>query len=160
MGTFDTDNGWDDDDEQDGPEPTGNPNSSTMRQLRAADRAKGKRIKELEGELADLRRSGRDRSIKDVLGARGLNPKIAAFIPGDIEPNEDAVSKWLDEYGDLFGPAPAATSDPEPPSAADLRQMDSVMAGATVPANQEQMAQRIANASSVEELNAVIFGRQ
>jgi hypothetical protein len=32
-----------------------------------------------------------------------VNPKIAAFIPQDIDLTEESLSTWLSEYGDVFG---------------------------------------------------------
>lgn len=157
MGMYDTTE-WDDEhDEQD---EGGNPNSSAMRQLRAADKAKAKRIKELEEQLSSLSKSSRERSIKDVLDGRGLNPKIATFIPPDIEPTEDAVSKWLDEYGELFGAAPQQQASAVPPDQiAALRQMDAIMAQTSSPAGADEVRSRIANAESPEELDRIIFGQ-
>ena len=46
--------------------------------LRKADRAKSKRIKELESELENLRKFQRDSVISSVLSEKGVNPKIAS----------------------------------------------------------------------------------
>jgi hypothetical protein len=40
---------------------------------------------------------------KDALASRGVNSKIASFIPQDIDPTEESVSKWLEDYADVFG---------------------------------------------------------
>ena len=72
-------------------------------QLRKVNRSLEKRAKELEQELSGLKSQTRQRTVKDVLQAKGLNPKIAALIPHDIEPSDEALLKWVDEYGDVFG---------------------------------------------------------
>lgn len=149
MGRFDAEVDTDDyeDDEVDS-------GTQAMRQLRKADKAKAKRIAELEEQLNSLSASTRERSVKDALEGRGLNPKIAAFIPKDIEPTDEAVGKWLDEYGDVFGATPKAEVDPESMSA--LEDMDAVMQQASTPAGREQIEQRIADAKSPEELMTVL----
>jgi len=50
-------------------------------QLRKVNRSLEKRAKELEQELSGLKSQTRQRTVKDVLQAKGLNPKIAALIP-------------------------------------------------------------------------------
>lgn len=130
--------------------------SQAMRQLRAADRAKAKRIAELEAQVTSLSESTRERSVKDALASRDLNPKIAAFIPKDIEPTDEAVGKWLDEYGDVFGAGGKTTSTVDPDSVAALQGMDAVMQEASTPAGREQIEQRIADAKSPEELMQIL----
>lgn len=72
-------------------------------QLRKANKQKDKQLKEIQAELAELRKEKRDRTIKETLTTRGVNPKIAAFIPQDIDLTEESLSNWLAEYGDVFG---------------------------------------------------------
>jgi hypothetical protein len=72
-------------------------------QLRKANKQKEKQLKEIQAELSELRKEKRDRTIKETLTSRGVNPKIAAFIPQDIDLTEESLSTWLSEYGDVFG---------------------------------------------------------
>ena len=72
-------------------------------QLRKANKQKDKQLKEIQSELAELRKEKRDRTIKETLTSRGVNPKIAAFIPQDIDLTEESLSNWLAENGDVFG---------------------------------------------------------
>ena len=72
-------------------------------QLRKANKQKEKQLKEIQIELSELRKEKRDRTIKETLTSRGVNPKIAAFIPQDIDLTEESLSTWLSEYGDVFG---------------------------------------------------------
>jgi len=72
-------------------------------QLRKANKQKEKQLKEIQVELSELRKEKRDRTIKETLTSRGVNPKIAAFIPPDIDLTEESLSTWLSEYGDVFG---------------------------------------------------------
>jgi len=88
----------DDDDFLDEDQP-----QDVVRQLRKVNKTLEKRLKELEVETNTYKTQTRQRTVKDVLASKGINPKVAAFIPQDIEITEEAVSKWLDEYGDVFG---------------------------------------------------------
>ena len=72
-------------------------------QLRKANKQKDKQLKEIQQELAELRKEKRERTIKETLTSRGVNPKVAAFIPQDIDLTEESLSNWLNEYGDVFG---------------------------------------------------------
>jgi hypothetical protein len=54
--------------------------TDVVSQLRKVNRALEKRAKELEQELSGIKTQTRQRTVKDVLQAKGLNPKISAFI--------------------------------------------------------------------------------
>lgn len=151
---------WDDDDDDLDNEEQRSQDSTAMRELRKADRAKAKRIAELEAQLTSLSGAARERTVTEVLQARNLNPKIAAFIPADVEATEDAVGKWLDEYGDVFGVATQAEPSEEEAQAtlAQLRQIDTMASGLHVPPGVTDLAAKIASVNSKEELDALIFG--
>jgi hypothetical protein len=74
-----------------------------VKQLRKAAKQKDKELQELRSQLKTLSKGQRERAIKDVLASRGVNSKIATFIPQDIDPTEESLSKWLDDYADVFG---------------------------------------------------------
>lgn len=149
----------DDDDEPETEDQRGN-DSSAMRELRKADRAKAKRIAELESQLASLTGAERSRTVKEVLQARNLDPKIATLIPSDVEATEDAVGKWLDEYGDVFGrPQERTLSDKEEQAVlAQMRQVDSLTDGLRIPPEVSDLSARINAVQTREELDALIFG--
>ncbi len=71
-------NYWDDEDDLD------NENNLTgddlVKKLRKAKRADEKRIKELTEQLETLSKSQRERLVKEVLEAKGVNPKAARLI--------------------------------------------------------------------------------
>ena len=95
----DRDNYWDDEEEEfDDSSFQGN-ETDLVKQLRKIDRAQKKRIKELEQNLGDLTKSQRERILRDVFSSRGVNSKIAAFVPSDVEATEEAVNAWLDKIG-------------------------------------------------------------
>ena len=89
--------------------------------LRKAHRAATRKLKEMEKALAErdeqlksLSKQVRGSSISEVLQAKGVNPKVAKLIPDDVEPNAESVTKWLDEWADVFNitvPDSADTSD-------------------------------------------------
>lgn len=82
--------------------------------LRKANKQKDKQLKEIQAELAELRKEKRDRTIKETLSARGVNPKIASFIPQDIDLTEESLSKWLEENGEVFGVSSQNSNQPNP----------------------------------------------
>jgi hypothetical protein len=74
-----------------------------VKQLRKASKQKDKELNELKAQFESLNSAQRERAIKDALASRGVNSKIASFIPQDIDPTEESVSKWLEDYADVFG---------------------------------------------------------
>lgn len=102
-------NGYDDDDDDfdfDG--------GDALSKVRKADRAKAKRIKELEDVLAEREKSLAELNgkvkvtgVSEILKARGANPALAKYaLKDDVEPSEEAVDAWLSENGSLFGYQP------------------------------------------------------
>ena len=83
-----------------------------VKQLRKASKQKDKELQELRSQFESLSKGQRERAIKDALAARGVNGKIAAFIPQDIDPTEESVSKWLEDYADVFGIEVSQTQTP------------------------------------------------
>jgi hypothetical protein len=75
--------------------------SEGIKNLRKQYETQAETIKALNAELETFRASQREGAVKSALKAKGLNEKIAAFYQG--EASEDAVSKWVDEYADVFG---------------------------------------------------------
>ena len=121
-----------------------------VKKLRKADRAKEKRIKELETELSGLRSVQREASIKSVLESKGVSPKIAKFTPQDIEPSSEALEAWIDENAEIFGLQ--KVEQQEAPDLAALRQIDAVTANAQSPAGMDDLSLRIDQAESYEDI--------
>jgi hypothetical protein len=133
-----------------------------VRQLRKVNKTLEKRLKELEVETNTYKSQTRQRTVKDVLASKGINPKVAAFIPQDIEITEEAVSKWLDEYGDVFGVKTEEASK-ESNSASNFnpalqaqKRINDVVSSGEAPGFEEDMASKILNAKSADELNAIM----
>ena len=143
----------DDIDFEDGPQ-------DVVKQLRKVNRTLEKRLKELEQEANTAKAQNRQRTVKDVLTSKGVNPKIAAFIPQDLDVTEEAVNNWLNEYGDVFGIKTDGEKDDAPASAnpalAAQKRINDVVSSSQAPAFDEDVAFRIANAKSAEELSAIM----
>lgn len=153
---------WEDDDfdledESEQPRKAEN-NNDLVRQLRKAQRAADKRAKELETELLSLRSAQRENVIKSVLESKGLNPKVAKFIPTDISPDEDAINQWIGEYGDVFGIAQVVQEQKSSPDLATLRQIDAVTQGAVTPDKIENLLLRLDQADSAQDIINMIHG--
>jgi len=136
--------------------------NNVLRELRKQNKSKDKQIKELQEQLSGLSKNVRERSVKDVLTARGLNPKISAFIPEGIS-SEEEVTAWVDEYGDVFGATPAVQEESPAgdnrPELADLSRISETQrSGQPYDSDPAQLASRISSATSPEELNKLLFG--
>jgi hypothetical protein len=154
---------WEDDDD-DFETSQSKGSTDVLKELRKANRAKEKQLKELQDQLTQMQSSVRERSVKDVLESKGLNSKIAAFIPKEITSADD-VAAWVDQYGDVFGATSAvdsseAESSPaqfNPELAALNRIAQAQSSGQPFSSDPTQIAAQIASASSVEELNMLLF---
>ncbi len=132
--------------------------TDVVSQLRKVNRSLEKRAKELEQELNGLKTQTRQRTVKDVLQAKGLNPKIAAFIPQDIDTSEEALNNWLIEYGDVFGIQAPTEEKPAQKSPEVLAQarINNMVATGTAPDIDEDAFAKIASAKSKEDLDALL----
>ena len=139
---FDTDNGND-----------------LVKQLRKANKQKEKELAELKAQYESLAKANRERAIKDALASRGVNSKIAAFIPQDIDPTEESVSKWLEDYADVFGyetQSNQATPNVDPKQAAAYQRMTNAVEQGATPEFQADIHRKLMNANSREELDEII----
>lgn len=157
---------WYDDDEFDFEDeveqnPTRGRNDDVLRKVRKAERAKDKQLKELQAELENLRKFQREVTVSKVLQEKGVNPKIAAFIPADLEPTPDALNSWLEQYGDVFGVAtqPQQQANINPNDLAALRQIDAVTSNAISPDDVNDSFSIINNAQSREELLEFLYSQ-
>jgi hypothetical protein len=146
---------YDYEDDDDFTEDTSN---DLVKQLRKASKQKDKELQELRSQFESLSKGQRERAIKDALAARGVNGKIAAFIPQDIDPTEESVSKWLEDYADVFGIEVSQTQTPNvnPADAAAYKRMTNSADSGTSPEHNGDIMQKLMNANSKEELDDVI----
>ena len=142
---------YDDEDDDFGNEP-----QDVVKQLRKVNRTLEKRLKELETEASTLKTQTRQRTVKDVLSAKGINPKVAAFIPQDIDTTEEAVSAWLTEYGDVFGVQTSEETQAKIATTDAQRRIQNVMESGTPPGVDEDSLARILNATSAADLSAIL----
>jgi hypothetical protein len=129
-----------------------------VKQLRKASKQKDKELNELKAQFESLNKSQRERAIKDALASRGVNSKIASFIPQDIDPTEESVSKWLEDYADVFGIEVSQTQTPNvnPNDVAAYKRMTNSADSGVSPEHNGDIMQRLMNANSKEELDDVI----
>ena len=104
----------------------------------------------------------RERTVKEVLEKKGVNPKAVRLILKDLDTvNEESVNNWLDDNGDLFG----LTQSQEASKVSDidraaLRQQDSVTQGALTPDRAEDLNMKLNNAESAEEIISLLRSQQ
>jgi hypothetical protein len=129
-----------------------------VKQLRKASKQKDKELAELRSQFESLSKGQRERAIKDALASRGVNSKIASFIPQDIDPTEESVSKWLEDYADVFGIEVSQTQTPNinPADAAAYKRMTNSADSGASPEHNGDIMQKLMNANSKEELDDVI----
>ena len=129
-----------------------------VKQLRKAAKQKDKELAELRDKFEGLSKAQRERSIKDALERRGVNQKISAFIPQDIDPTEESVSKWLEDYADVFGIelGQNQTTNVDPADIAAYKKMTGTADAATSPERGADVMSRLMNANSKEELDQII----
>jgi hypothetical protein len=154
-------NYWDEDeDDQDTDTDTQMDGSDLLKKLRKAKRNDEKRIKELTEQLEGLSKSQRERTVKDVLEKKGVNPKAQRLILKDLEDiSEESVNNWLDDNGDLFGLTREPEANPEQElNRAALRQQDVVTQLGTTPDKAQDLLNRVMNAANAEELTSLIQG--
>lgn len=151
---------WEDEDDDLDYTPSFDSDTDLVKKLRKANRLQEKKIKDLETNLGSLTKAQRERIIKDTFASKGVNAKIATFVPADLEASEDAISAWLDEHGDVFGVQAPQKTELSQQDIANLRQMDAVIQNSISPDKAEDLAMRIANAASAEELNAILYSQQ
>ena len=135
--------------------------SDLLKKLRKAKRNDEKRIKELTEQLEGLSKSQRERTVKEVLEQKGVNPKAQRLILKDLDDiTEESVNNWLADNGDLFGlTQPEATQEQQLNRAA-LRQQDMVTQLGMTPDRADDLLNRINNAETAEELQAIIYSQQ
>ncbi len=92
---------WEDDEED--VIPSQQSESDLLKQLRKELKNKSKMLSEMEGQLSSIKTEQRHNVIKSVLESKGVSPKIAKFIPQDIEANPDVIDNWIAENADIFG---------------------------------------------------------
>jgi hypothetical protein len=154
-------NYWDeDDDDLDTDNEAQMDGSDLLKKLRKAKRADEKRIKELTEQLEGFSKAQRESTVKSILEQKGVNQKAARLILKDLDGDfsEESVTNWLDDNADLFGIE--VSQRPDSQNLATLRQQDVMTQNAVTPDRAQDIEQRMNNASSMEELMALMQGQQ
>ena len=152
-------NYWDEEDEDDTTTITGQESDNDLqKKLRKKIRVDEKRMKELEEKLDGYVKKERESSVKEVLEKQGVNPKAARLILKDLdEVTEESVNNWLEDNGDLFGFVKQEGTPEVDSNRAELSKQNAVTQGAITPDRAEDLAMRIDQAQSQEELNRILF---
>ena len=147
-------NYWDIDNDDDQDDDISSDGNDLLKKLRRAKRADEKRIKELTEQLEGLTKSQRERTVKDILEKKGVNPKAVRLALKDLEDfSEESVNNWLEENSDLFGKAVPEPKNPEVENnRAALRQQDIVTQNAITPERADDIENKLANAQSADEI--------
>jgi hypothetical protein len=138
---------------------TSDSSNDLVKQLRKAAKQKDKELQELRAQFDGISKAQRERAIKDALAARGVNQKISSFIPSDIDPTEESVSKWLEANADVFGlnvESNQAVPNTDPADIAAYKRMTQTADTGVTPEAGQDIMSRLMNANSKEELDAVI----
>jgi len=145
-------------------EPQSNRRSNpddALKKVRRADRAKEKRIRELESELSSLRKFQRDSVVQSVLNEKGVNSKVASFIPSDLDTSAEAINSWLEQNADVFGiQLSRQESVLNDDDISALRQIDGITSGALSVEASNDLMSMIANATSASEIMDMIYGSE
>ena len=151
---------WEEDEDDDLDMDSSTDGGDLVKKLRKAKRSDEKRIKELTEQLETYSKAQREQTVKSVLEKKGVNQKAARLILKDIEEvNEESVSNWLEDNGDLFGLQAQNTPQVDANIAA-LRQQDILTQGAITPDRAENIESRLNNASSTEEILDLLHSQQ
>lgn len=80
-----------------------NPLREQLRKLEKANKELTEQNNKLSGQI-------RRNMVETTLTGKGYSAKAASLIPVDIDPTEEAIGKWLEEYGDVLKPMETANS--------------------------------------------------
>jgi len=131
--------------------------SDLLKKLRKAKRNDEKRIKELTEQLEGLSKVQRERTVKEVLEKKGVNPKAQRLILKDLEDiSEESVNTWLDDNGDLFGLTKPEVNPEQEVNRAALRQQDILTQNSLTSERTDDIESRIANAQSADEILSIL----
>lgn len=149
----------DDEDEDDDFVPQSYDDSKLVRDFRKQLKAEQRRNKELQESIASLQKTQKERIIKDVFTSKGVNAKIANFVPADIEASEEAISGWIDAHADVFG-IQQAQQEPavNQQDIANLQRMNNATANAGTPSFEETLMSQMNSATTEEELLSILRG--
>lgn len=127
------------------------------KKLRAKIDELSDQLKELKSENEKYKTVERERELTTLISEKGLNPKVAKFVPKDIDAS--GLDAWISENADVFGGQPIQQKAPEP-SADEQRismfegEMDQVRVTAS-----GDIESQLAKATSIEEIERILGQR-
>jgi hypothetical protein len=146
---------WDEDDELELEDYSNGDDG--IKNLRKAKRANEKYIKQLEEKLGEYIAKDYERTVKEVLTNKGVNAKAARLILNDLEEvTEESVTNWLINNGELIGFQPKQESNINEADLQSLAKQDAVTNDAGAPSNSDDIEQRLAQATSEEEIMSIL----
>lgn len=112
--------------------------------------------KELQDQLKALSEKVRTSEVSSKLTSLGLPEKAVKLFPRDMDPTDEAVKTWVEEYGDLFGSSGTPKNpDPEPTPAPSKPPVDTEALSSAL--NQmNSVAQTATPAGPVTDLQAIL----
>lgn len=165
-------NQWDDEDEYDNEDEGQSRGQSRgpnlVNDLRKQLKAKDKLLTEQAAQLKELGKTTRTNTIQSFLKDKGVNTKLARYIPPDIEATDEALTTWLKEDGELFGIKPGDGQKQEeapvveeevftPDDLGQLRQITGAMQGGVVtPGKESDMLAKLNSFKSADEMTAFL----
>lgn len=126
-------------DEYDDPE-----NTPLVKRLREEISRRDKALADRDKELQSLSGKVRSQSVRDILREMKVPTKVAGLIPSDVEPTEDNIKKWVNDYRDVLGFSQSGTGEPENPAETQVE----VTGKPTVPEDQQDAYRRLEAAES------------
>jgi hypothetical protein len=132
-------------------------NNDLVKQLRKQLKQRDKELNEFKSQFESVSKQNRERAIKDVLESRGVNGKVAKFIPQDLDPTEESLSKWLEDNADVFG-FQVEDKQPvvDPAQAAAYKKMNNAVDQGLTPDSTDDIMRKLLSADSKEALDEII----
>jgi len=128
-----------------------------VKQLRKQVKELSSALKERDEYLQEFLMVTREQELSEALKEMGVNPKVAAFVPDEVEDMDD-LEAWLGEYGEVFGIEAVDDEGGAPESVQAAELMSAVEEGGIDPTVGQSLEAKIQAASTPEELAAILKG--
>lgn len=148
---------WNEDDDLDF-DNQGGDETERKNPLRKVNNALEKRVKELTEKLEKFERQEKESVVSKVLESKGVTSKAARLILKDLdEVNEESVSNWLEDNGDMFGYKPQVEEPVTNQNVREFSRQDGITQGATTPDASDDYIEMLQNynGDSEEELRNI-----
>lgn len=109
----------------------------------------------LQEQLTKVQVDTRNRAVSELFAKHSIPAKARDFFPSDSEPTDEAVTAFVEKYGDLWGAqAASATTTPEEQAATNAAQQFASQASPSQvePMSEEHYRAKFAEAKSKDEL--------